>query len=207
MVVKKSFLALVFVLVSLSKANDFVIRPANLADLPEILELDRKITFEFFKPLYLKSYTHLIEPNKVDYFLNKELANDQEIFPKAINDLNHEKLHIAYDDDKKHIVGFLLFHIEEEIIELDLLLIDKNYRRKGIGKKLIINAIDTFKQAESVIVYPLSIDNIDTLNFYESIGFINFGPSPMEGTNAYGVNYHKMHYYFKLDCIWYRKFF
>ena len=47
-------------------------RHANyqLTELSEILVLDYRVTFEFFKPLYLRSYTHLIKPADKAYCCN-----------------------------------------------------------------------------------------------------------------------------------------
>ena len=137
----------------------------------KFIKLDYKITFEFFKPLFIKLYSHLIESDKVDYFLNLELANDEKDFKETIKNKGNKRLYIAYDIDKKSIAGILLFHDKDDFVELDLLLVDEDYRKKGVCRKLVFNAISFFENIKSAVVYPFIIDNGDTLKFYESIDY------------------------------------
>lgn len=179
--------------------NRVVIRPAQIEDLPAILTLDYDVTFEFFKPLYIQSYSHLIDPAKVDYFLGSEVANDAKTFPNIITEQGNDRLHIAYDTSTKNVAGLLLFHKDEDLVELDLLLVGKDYRKMGAGRKLVYSTINTFEDTKAIIVYPLNKDNYATLKFYESIGFNNLGPALLDKKNVYGVNYSDMYFYYRLD--------
>ncbi len=173
-----------------------VIQPATAEDLQEIVALDYNVTFEFFKPLYLRSYSHLIDPNKVDYLLNIELVRDEQLFRKIVGHEVNDRLHIAYDNNKKKIAGILSFHQEEHNLELDLLLVDKEYRKMGIGRKLVLSVKDVCDGIKSIIVTPLKIDNAPTLKFYESLGFKNLGTIQSDQKNIYGVAYSDMYFYY-----------
>lgn len=95
-----------------------------------------------------------------------------------------------------------MFHKEDNILQLDLLLVGKEYKRHGIGTKLIKIALECFADATFCIVYPLRFGNNETLKFYESLGFINCGFGPENKLNSYGVSYDKMHFFYKMDtCI------
>jgi GNAT superfamily N-acetyltransferase len=173
-----------------------VIRPAASHELDAILALDRAVTFEFFKPLYLKSYRHLIDPNKVDYFLNVELDRDKQLFQDVINHQGDERLYVAWDPVQERIAGLVSFHREGDTVILDLLLVDKGYRNRGIGRALVTGAQEAFPDIKSIIVTPLAIDNEPTLRFYESLGFKNTGPIVSDEKTIYGVARSAMYFYY-----------
>ncbi len=97
--------------------------------------------------------------------------------------------------EKSRRVGFK----EEQTMQLDLLLVHKSYRNKGAGKKLVKTSLTCFEDVTSCVVYPLRFGNTQTLKFYESLGFVNYGVGPIEKINAYGVSFSEMQYYYRLD--------
>lgn len=175
-----------------------VIRPAASHELDAILALDRAVTFEFFKPLYQRSYAHLIDPNKVDYFLNIELDRDKQLFQDVINHQGDERLYVAWDPVQECIAGLISFHRERDTVILDLLLVDKGYRNRGIGRALVTGAQEAFPDIKSIIVTPLAIDNEPTLRFYESLGFKNTRPIVSDEKTIYGVARSAMYFYYVL---------
>ncbi len=181
---------------------EIVVRPAAMADVPEVLELDRHVTYEYFKPLYVKAYPHLPLGQDPDRFLEPELQQDEKTFYDCVKNPGNTRLHIAYDSNSKRIGGLIVFHKEhEDTIELDLLLVDKDYRKMGIGRKLVYNAVATFKYIKTCIVYPVRHKNDATLKFYQSLGFKNLGVCPLDKMNPYGIKYSDMYFYFRLDVI------
>lgn len=176
-----------------------IIRPAQIEELKEAFDLDARVTFEFFKPLLLKSYSHLIDPKNIDDLLNSDLVTEEKLLSEAIKTPENKRLHIAYDTNKKCIAGLLLFHKEKELAELDLLLVDKDYRNRGIGKRLVYSVLDVFNDITTITVHPLKIDNNATLKFYESLGFKNLGSGPSDKINTFGVRYSDMYFMYKLD--------
>ena len=176
------------------------IRPATADELPSILELDKRVTYEFFKPLFIDIYNKLGIKNDIDHDLNEELKTDEQTFSLIIKMQSTERLHVAWDKAQNIPCGLLVFHKEtnNEII-LDLLLVDKNYRNQGIGKRLVHSAYKAFDGIKTITVYPVQFNNGNTLKFYESLGFKNLGVGPSDKINIYGIPYSDMYYYFKLD--------
>lgn len=176
------------------------IRPATANDLPSILELDQRVTYEFFKPLLVYTYNHLGIKQNVDNDLEQELQDDVQTFPHIIQTKSTKQLHVACNTEKNILCGLLVFHKKEnsEII-LELLLIDKNYRNQGIGKMLVRSACKAFEGIKAVTVYPIQFNNENTLKFYESLGFKNLGVGPSDKVNSHGIPYSDIYYHFKLD--------
>ena len=177
-----------------------IIRNACMHDLKKLLALDRRVSFEYFKPIYANGYAHLELGKNPDYFLELELQNDASWLPACIQGTTQEQILIAYDQQRQTCAGFLIFHLHApRTLELDLLLIDAPYRGTGIGKKLIFAAIALSSQITSCIVYPLRYANTDTLAFYRAIGFADLGPDTRNKINVYGINCADMYLYYRLD--------
>lgn len=176
------------------------IRPATADEIPSILELDYRVTFEFFKPQFINIYNKLGIKNDIDHDLNEELKSDAQTFSLIAKMEGAERLHVAWDTAQNIPCGLLVFHKEtNNVIILDLLLVDKNYRNQGIGKRLVRSAYKAFDGIKTIIVYPVQFNNENTLKFYESLGFKNLGVGPADKINCYGIPYSDMYYYFKLD--------
>lgn len=194
------YLAILIIFYSISMAQHIDIRPPNLNELPSVLELDERVTYEFFKPLYTDMYNHLKLNRDVDKDLQEELADDKKTFPTLIKDQGSERLHIAWDAEQKKPCGLLVFSKQEnsEVI-LDLLLVDKHYRGKGIGRALVYSVFQAFENIKTIIVYPVQLNNEGTLKFYKALGFKDLGVGPEDNINSHGIRYSDMYYYFRLD--------
>src|SRR5689334_14230597 len=88
------------------------VRRATEHDIPAALELDRSVTFEFFKPLYETHYAHLPYGKDIDHFLLSDMAKDEQYFPESLDDASPRRLLIAQDMSNNAIVGLVLFHRE-----------------------------------------------------------------------------------------------
>ena len=191
---------IIFISLFIAKINiifsEVEIRFAHIDELQNILEFDRKASFEFFKPLYESYYSNFTLGENADYYLELDIKNDEKIFPDYINSIMNKRMLIAVDNSENCIVGLLTFHQEEKLLELDLLLVSKNHRRQGIGRKLIQKSFSAFAHIEQCVVYPLKFGNDSTLTFYESLGFENLGSYNSDELNSYGIKYKDMHFHY-----------
>lgn len=177
-----------------------IIRAAQSSDQEQLISLDRRVSFEYFKPIYANGYAHLDLGKNPDHFLELELQNDAVWLPACIQGTTQEQILVAYDQQTQTCAGFLIFHLHDpRTLELDLLLVDAPYRGKGIGKKLIYQAIALSKGITSCVVYPLRYANANTLAFYRTIGFVYLGPDRREHRNVYGIKCSDMYLHYRLD--------
>lgn len=202
-IIKHSLILILFLMLTTTIINASIdVRPAATGELSSILELDYRVTYEFFKPLFIDTYNKLGIKKNVDHDLEEELKSDAQTFSNSIQANGLERLHVSWDTVQSIACGLLVFHKEENNgIMLDLLLVDKNYRNQGIGKKLVISACKAFDDIKTVTVYPLQFNNENTLKFYKSLGFKNLGAGPSDKINSHGIRYSDMYYYFKLDIF------
>lgn len=122
-------------------------------------DLDR--VFELLSELYR---------NKLKYDKFKE------IYKLKLNDVNNYYI-VAVIDNK--IVGVLTseinvqLHRERKQCFVEDLIIDKEYRNKGIGKALLQNAVDYAKENDCEVIELTSyIENENAHRFYENNKFI-----------------------------------
>lgn len=163
--IKKTILLAIFVIQVLN--SNIIIRPALESDLVEIMNLDRKVSWEHFKPIFLQ-YTGLPLAEKSEELLEKDLEFDKEMFIQSIHNQNNRYLNIAINSDK--IVGFIAFRVEKSTIYIELIFVDKDYRSKKIGQRLIDTMISNFKNIDSIGLIVLD-KNISAIKFYQTYGF------------------------------------
>ncbi len=74
---------------------------------------------------------------------------------------------------KNKIVGFITFsHGHEEISNIGLVAIDKNYQRLGIGKSIMNECLYLcYKQKKTRISVATQLNNQPAIKFYERLGF------------------------------------
>ncbi len=182
-----------------NKQEHIIIRALQIEDLASILELDRAVTFEFFKPLYTQHYAHLPIGKDPDRYLELELEKDRQLFHQLTKTpMESMRLYGAWNPEIKACIGLILFHNDADEVHIDCLLVAKEYRRLSIGKRLLNQAVTAFKNSKSCIVYPLKFGNDETLKFYQSYGFVNVEDVPHEKKNSYGISYHEMYFKYKL---------
>lgn len=181
--------------------SNIEVRVVKKNELEEVLELDRRVIFEYFKPLYKKFYSHLPIGQNPDYFLEKDLELDTQNFKNYLEqDSGYDFLRVAYDVKNIKIVGIINFHFtQKNIIEIDLLIVDKVCRGQGVGKKLVNSLIKDFQDLQKIIVMPYQLGNEKTLNFYYSLGFKNLGLPGDEKDFTYNIEKSKLYYLLELD--------
>ena len=129
-------------------------------------------------PLYIKICRTLkpmsFDPNylfkkfKITFILFKILSFFPRLSPKL-------QFSFVYELNQK-IVGFLIVTNLEPTKKswyVYLVGIDKNYRRKGIGKKLFIHAFDFLKKKFGAkrLFLMVDIENKPAINLYRKLGF------------------------------------
>lgn len=177
--------------------HDIIVRPALVGDLTEILELDRRVTYEHFKPILATHYSHLPVGQNPDKYLEMELEFDKKSFAQSIATYGNERVHVAYDKTVNVVIGFVAFHKDGTTIELDFLAVEKVYRRLGIGRKLVMSAITTFDDVRRCFLITLSRGNQNTQTFYQSLGFECLGiGSPSKFSD--GISHDQMYNYYQL---------
>ena len=90
-----------------------------------------------------------------------------------LDDKDHSKntVHIGYFNDDKLIGIARLIDLDKDIIHFGRVAIDKDYRGKGIGRKLIVGCETTAKNIlKREVIIELSAQ-IQAEKFYESLGY------------------------------------
>ena len=90
-----------------------------------------------------------------------------------LDDKDHSDntVHIGYFNDNKLIGVARLIDMDKDVIHIGRVVIDKEYRGKGIGRKLIVGCETTAKNIlKREIIIELSAQ-IQAEKFYESLGY------------------------------------
>ena len=86
-------------------------------------------------------------------------------------DYSENTVHIGYFNDDKLIGVARLIDMDKDVIHIGRVVIDKDYRGKGIGRKLIVGCETTAKNIlKREIIIELSAQ-IQAEKFYESLGY------------------------------------
>ena len=90
-----------------------------------------------------------------------------------LDDKDHSTntVHIGYFNDDKLIGVARLIDMDKDVIHIGRVVIDKAYRGKGIGRKLIVGCENIAKQIlKKEVIIELSAQ-IQAEKFYESLGY------------------------------------
>ena len=86
-------------------------------------------------------------------------------------DYSDNTVHIGYFSDDKLIGVARLIDMDKDVIHIGRVVIDKEYRGKGIGRKLIVGCETTAKNIlKREVIIELSAQ-IQAEKFYESLGY------------------------------------
>ncbi len=121
---------------------------------------------------YQKTYSNIFS----DQFLNE--MNIEEEKQKYIRGLQNRKVLVYYDEDK--ILGYVYFgkrKNHKEILpdydgEIYAIYVDVEFQRKGIGKKLILAALNGLINDYNKIILWCIKDNYNSLQFYKERSFL-----------------------------------
>lgn len=145
---------------------EFNIRKAKLKDMPNIYKIDK-----FFEILTKCSPLDQLDPK----CMNKNF--DMKYYEKFIRGRNKW---CYIDETNEEIIGFILFNIIKrepyykikEVGYLDLIYVDKKYRRKNISKLLIKQMNQIFKERK--IEYTnliVQTGNPKAIDIWKKIGY------------------------------------
>lgn len=95
-------------------------------------------------------------------WLNKNVPNDIKVSDTIQNNF------LAFDDKK--LIGGAIGFVQYNWYFLDLLYIDKEYRNKNIGTKLI-RAIEEYAKKENLTGVRMETWNFQARGFYEKMGY------------------------------------
>ena len=120
--------------------------------------------------------------NNLDSFLKRRL----EEFNLIVNSSNIRS-NIILGEVTGEVAGYLNYDSHDKRFHICALYISSLFRRKGIGKKLLIALIGEakYKEKQDISVIPVS----SAKNFYKSFGFID------------SENYHKGGMVFKVEKV------
>lgn len=113
----------------------------------------------------------LLELQHAAYAVEAELIGDDRIPPlhETQADLVSADLHWIASFDGERIVGAVGCSIEDDVVDIDRLMIDPAYHRRGIGAALVTQALALAARA----VVSTGRDNAPARGLYESLGFVH----------------------------------
>lgn len=86
------------------------------------------------------------------------------------NTLTNDFLNIVLYGDKKHIKGVLVYEFFYDRIEIDYIIVDTAYRKKGIASALLEYIEKKHKTAKNITL-EVRESNVAAINFYKKNGF------------------------------------
>ena len=121
------------------------------------------------KILETKEELHLGFALRIEVFVKEQkVPIELELDEK---DHSENTIHIGYFNDNKLIGVARLIDLDKDVIHIGRVLIDKEYRGQGIGRKLIIGCENIAKQIlKKEVIIELSAQ-IQAENFYKSLGY------------------------------------
>lgn len=119
---------------------------------------------------FVKEYTDQFIDLHADLFPNTYYSGEQLI--KLAEDDDKRLLIYLVDDD---LAGYVFIQVREAYKDgyIDFVGVSQSFRRKGIGKSLILSALDWFFQFPYVekVTLTVNTDNTPALSMYQDLGF------------------------------------
>ena len=142
----------------------------------------------FPTPQTRSTLRHPEMPEEIRIRIRKAKANDisaiasieQQQFPHPwkksylTDELTHDISYFYAAEDllTLQVVGYIIFWIVEDLLELHKIVIAENYKRKGIGKKLFLFMLEIAKQSKVKDIFlEVRKSNTEAIKFYESFHF------------------------------------
>ena len=111
-----------------------------------------------------------IEDQDRYYSLGSLIKDDFGKFYSLDDLLNRSYIYIFGYYDKDKVVGFIHVSKSYEVIDIDNIVVDSDYQRKGIAKELLNYIFNYFEDATSYIL-EVREDNKAAINLYKSFDF------------------------------------
>ncbi|MFK4836031.1 GNAT family N-acetyltransferase [Microbacterium sp. ZW T2_14] len=103
------------------------------------------------------------------YSLEAALIGDDRIPPlhESVQDLVSAQLHWVVTFDGDRIAGALGYSVEGGVVDIDRLMIDPRYHRRGLGSSLVTEVMSL----EARTIVATGRDNAPARALYEALGF------------------------------------
>jgi len=122
----------------------FIIRKVCAEDIPTVVAIENQ---QFLHPWKEKLFTSELYHN-ISYF------------------------YLLEDTSSKTVIGYIIFWLIEDMIELHNIAVERDYKKKGLGKKLLEFMLDIGKQKKvKEIFLEVRVSNAEGIGFYEGNGF------------------------------------
>lgn len=152
-------------------------------DIIKIDFFDRKLHAEGIEKIFLDC----------KYWVVYDIPNysiEERMFSQKVN-IDFEKnifadLSIKVATYKNRVVGFVTYYVHNEVGTIQIIAVDKNSRRMGIGKKLMEEAINDLMKKNIKIIHLITRkDDISAQCLYKKMGFeeINLSDEETEENN------------------------
>ena len=128
---------------------------------------------------FSQSYQHLNTQANFDWYVNRAFTIE-----KLLSELQNGESFFYYVMAMENIIGYLKLNIDNSqtekhckgCLEIERIYLEAEYRRKGIGRKMIQFAIAKAKQySKSKIWLGVWDKNPSAILFYKSQGFVDSG--------------------------------
>lgn len=121
-----------------------------------IKNFDELTTNELYQALKLRYDVFVVEQNCIY---------------NEFDDIDYHALHIFYHNKGKIIAYCRLYQKSENTASLGRIVVDKRNRNSGLGKKIILDAIDYVNQNWSLMNEITISAQFHLKNYYETFGF------------------------------------
>lgn len=145
--------------------------PISTKDLNQLKGIALK-TFE-------QSYQHLNTKSNFDWYIQKAFTSQQ-----LLSEIQNKKSFFYFIMNWNIIIGYLKLNIDDsqtekyckECLEIERIYLEANYKRKGIGRKILTFAAEKAKELTKNKVWLGVWDqNPDAILFYKKQGFVERG--------------------------------
>ncbi len=135
------------------KALQARIRKVHKSDIDRVVDIER-------------SWHHLSHWSVDSYY---RLINEDSFTSSFVAEIEEDGRNMI-------IVGFVIFHIAADVSEIYNIAVESSYARLGIGKQLMIAAIDESRRRDAArVVLEVRKSNASAINFYVNFGFRTVG--------------------------------
>lgn len=145
--------------------KDLIIRRATLNDLKDIQELNLGL-FDYEMEYDFDTYIHGWSMGQISAEYFAELINNEFVVVAVVNNetVGYLAGSVYHDETYSYYEGLTA--------ELDNMFIKEDYRKFGIGSKMMNSFFDwTREQGAKRVLVTASIGNENTIRFYEKHGF------------------------------------
>jgi ribosomal protein S18 acetylase RimI-like enzyme len=147
--------------------NTFYSKPIKEQNQCTIVDFDFNQHSDFIYAQFTENFDQLVTPSARSTFSVKYMLENMRVFPGA----DPLTIKITFLDATP--VGFIIYSNYKNQGSIDVLCVDKKFRKFGFGYQLMNHAIQELaKQKIDTITLAVNNDNTSAINFYAKLGFI-----------------------------------